>query len=51
MQTATTDISNPITGQIQNVRMLLDSGDQKTYITEALAKKLQWKRGEEWNQI
>lgn len=47
MQTATTDNSNPITGQIQNVRMLLDSGSQRTYITEALAKKLQWKRGEE----
>ena len=45
MQTATADISNPVNGQIQNVRMLLDSGSQRTYITEALAKKLKLKRG------
>ena len=47
MQTATTDILNPLTGQIQHVRMLLDSGSQRTYITEASAKKLLLKRGEE----
>ena len=47
MQTATADISNPVDGQIQNARMLLDSGSQRTYITEALAKKLKLKRGEE----
>ena len=44
MQTATADISNPADGQIQNARMLLDSGRQRTYITEALAKKLKLKR-------
>ena len=46
MQTATADISNPINGKIQSVRMLLDTGSQRTYITEALAKKLSLKRGE-----
>ena len=38
MQTATADISNPVKRKIQNVRMLLDSGSQITYIAEALAK-------------
>ena len=47
MQTATADISNTVTGQIQTVRMLLDTGSQRTYISEALAKKLSLKRGEE----
>ena len=47
MQTATTDMSNPTNGQIQNARMLLDSGSQRTYISEALARKLKLKRGEE----
>ena len=47
MQTATTDISYPTNGQIQNARMLLDSGSQRTYISEALARKLNLKRGEE----
>lgn len=46
MQTATADISNSINGQIQSVRMLLDTGNQRTYISEALAKKLSLK-GEE----
>ena len=31
MQTATADISNPISGQIQNVRMLFETGSQGTY--------------------
>ena len=47
MQTATTDILNPTNGQIQNARMLLDSGSQRTYISEALARKLHQTRGEE----
>ncbi|MEW8544133.1 MAG: DUF1759 domain-containing protein, partial [Candidatus Thiodiazotropha sp.] len=47
MQTATADISNPVSGQIQSVRMLFDTGSQRTYITESLAKKLNLKRGEE----
>lgn len=29
MQTATADISNPVDGQIQNARMLLDSGSKE----------------------
>ena len=40
MQTAKTDIKNPVNGIRQNARILLDSGSQRTYITEALAKKL-----------
>ena len=47
MQTATADISNPVSGKIQNVRMLLDTGSQRTYITDALAKKLSLKKGQE----
>ena len=40
MQTAKTDIKNPVNGIRQNARILLDSGSQRTYITESLAKKL-----------
>ena len=40
MQSAKTDIKNPDNGLRQNVRILLDSGSQKTYITESLAKRL-----------
>ena len=47
MQTATADVSNPVNGQMQNIRMLFDSGSHRTYITAALAKKLNLKRGEE----
>ena len=48
MQTATADISNPkVSAQVQNVRMLFDTGSHRTYITESLAKKLNLKRGEE----
>ena len=47
MHTATADISNTVTGQIQSARMLLDMGSQRTYISEALAKKLNLKREEE----
>ena len=47
MQTATAGISNPISGQAENVRMLFDTGSHRTYITESLAKKLNLKRGEE----
>ena len=55
MQTATADISNTVTSQIQSVRMLLDTGSQRTYISEALAKKLSLKRvrykfGNIWNR-
>ena len=45
MQTARADINNPNNGLKQNVRMLLDSGSQRTYITESLAKKINLKMG------
>ena len=45
MQTARADINNPNNGLKQNVRMLLDSGSQRTYITESLAKKMDLKLG------
>ena len=47
MQTATADISNPHSKQMQNVRMLFDTGSHRTYITESLAKRLNLKRGDE----
>ena len=40
MQTARADINNPDNGFKQNTRMLLDSGSQRTYITESLASKM-----------
>ena len=46
MQTAKTHIRNPINGSRENVRLLLDSGSQRTYITEALARRLNLKMGE-----
>ena len=46
MQTAKTDIRNPMTGTTQTVRMLLDTGSHRTYITESLAKALDLKMGD-----
>ena len=46
MQTAKTDIRNPVTGMTQTVRMLLDTGSHRTYITESLAKTLNLKMGD-----
>ena len=40
MQTAKADTKNPVNGIKQNARILLDSGSQRTYITESLAKRL-----------
>ena len=40
MQTALTEVKNPNSSSKQNVRILLDSGSQRTYTTENLAKKL-----------
>ena len=40
MQTARADINNPDNDFKQNVRRLLDSGSQRTYITESLARKM-----------
>ena len=46
MQTAKTHIWNPISGSRENVRLLLDSESQRTYITEALARRLNLNMGE-----
>ncbi|XP_053395705.1 uncharacterized protein LOC128555912 [Mercenaria mercenaria] len=43
MQTALTDIKNPETSETQSVRLLLDSGSHRTYITEKLANRLHLK--------
>ena len=40
VQIARADINNPDNGFKQNTRMLLDSGSQRTYITESLARKM-----------
>ena len=45
MQTARANIKNANNGNRQNVRMLLDSGSQRTHITEDLARKLNLKMG------
>ena len=45
MQTAKTDIKNPESDIKQETRILPDSGSQRTYITESLAKKLNFKLG------
>ena len=46
MQTAKTDIRNPLTSVTQTVRILLDTGSHRSYITESLAKALNLKMGE-----
>ena len=46
MQTAKGNVLNPANGMQENVRMLFDSGSQRTYITEKLARKLKLKLGE-----
>ena len=46
MQTARANISNPNNGLKENVRLLLDSGRQRTYVTESLAKKMDLKMGQ-----
>lgn len=45
MQTARAAIQNPANGHRHNTRLLLDSGSQRTYITESLANKLNLKMG------
>ena len=45
MQTARANIKNTTDGFRQNIRLLLDAGSQRTYITESLAKKLSLKMG------
>ena len=44
MQTAKTEIRNPDSTRSQTVRLLFDSGSQRTYITEHLAEQLDLKR-------
>ena len=45
MQTAKADINNPDSGFEQNTHMLLDSGSQRTCITESLARKMNLETG------
>lgn len=46
MQTAKTNVKNPRNDLNRNIRLLLDPGSQRTYITENLAKALGLKLGE-----
>ena len=46
LQTAKADVQNPVNGLRQNAIILLDSGSQRTYITESLAKRLNLKLGD-----
>ena len=45
MQTATTTGKNTIGNLTKSVQLLLDSGSQRTYITEKLAKEIKLKLG------
>lgn len=47
MQTASTEVKNTSNGKSEQIRILLDSGSQRTYISESLAKKLGTKREKE----
>ena len=47
MQTAKTEIKGQRNSKSEIVRIQLDSGSQRTYVTEPLADKLQLKRGKE----
>ena len=47
MQTAKTEIKNQNNSRSEQVRILLDSGSQRTYVTESLAEKLKLKRENE----
>lgn len=49
MQTASTDVKNGKTGASQQVRILLDCGSQRTYITQRLADTLGLKGEKEEN--
>ena len=40
MQTAITTVINTVGNHSRSVRLLLDSGSQRTYITEKLAKEI-----------
>ena len=45
MQTATATVKNTVGNCSKSVRLLLDSGSQRTYITEKLAKEIKLKLG------
>ena len=47
MQTAKTEVKNPLTANSDVIRILLDSGSQRTYITEKLAEQLQLSKDKE----
>ena len=47
MQTAVAEITNPYEDSSHQVRLLLDCGSQRTYITESLANKLNLERADE----
>lgn len=47
MQTATCQINNPANSKSDIIRLILDSGSQRTYITEKLAEQLQLTRENE----
>lgn len=47
MQTAKTEIKHPLGSGREQVRILMDSGSQKTYVTERLAEKLGLTREDE----
>ena len=44
MQTATKEVKNPDNTRSETIRLLLDSGSQRTHITENLAEKLKLKK-------
>ena len=47
LQTAKTEIKGPNRSKCEQVRILLDSGSQRTYVTEKLADRLQLTRKSE----
>ena len=47
MQTSKAVIKSPNNSEVENVRILLDSGSQRTYVTKSLAYKLKLKRESE----
>ena len=47
MQTAKCEVKNPTKSKSEIVRILLDSGSKRTYITEKLAEQLQLTREKE----
>jgi len=47
MQTAKAEIQNPTNANTQPIRLLLDTGSQRTYITENLAEQLGLVNGDE----